>query len=99
MKLIANYSNQINMVSIYLLCINIISFITFGIDKRRAKNKKWRMSENSLLLISFIGGAAGALIGMVIFSHKLSKRKFYIGIPILIVLNMIGIFYILNYIK
>lgn len=95
----SNYSNGENVILIYLLSVNIISFIMFGIDKWKAKNHKWRISENLLLIISFIGGATGALIGMVIFKHKLSKKKFYIGVPAFIVLNRIGEFLIFNYVK
>lgn len=95
----SNYNNGENVILIYLLSVNIISFIMFGIDKWKAKNHKWRISENLLLIISFIGGATGALIGMVIFKHKLSKKKFYIGVPAFIVLNRIGEFLIFNYVK
>jgi uncharacterized membrane protein YsdA (DUF1294 family) len=95
----SNYNNGENVILIYLLSVNIISFIMFGIDKWKAKNHKWRISENLLLIISFIGGATGALIGMVIFKHKLSKKKFYIGVPVFIVLNRIGEFLIFNYVK
>lgn len=99
MKILSAYSLYENIILIYLLSINIISFLVFGIDKWRAKNKKWRISENLLVFISFIGGATGGLMGMVIFKHKLSKKKFYIGIPLLIAINRIITFWILNYIK
>ncbi len=96
MHLFSNYTNQENIILIYLLSINIISFIVFGIDKWKAKNKRWRISEALLLLISFIGGATGALMGMVVFKHKLSKKKFCIGVPSFIILNRIGTFLILS---
>lgn len=99
MKLLSNYTNVENIVLIYLLCINIISFVIFGVDKWKAKGHKWRISENLLLFISLIGGATGALMGMVVFKHKLSKKKFYIGVPVLIVLNRIILIYLLNYVK
>lgn len=99
MKLLSNYTTAENIVLIYLLSVNIISFIMFGIDKWRAKKHQWRISENLLMLISFIGGATGAVIGMVIFKHKLSKKKFYIGVPVFIGINRILTFLILNYIK
>ena len=99
MKLLSNYTSTENIVLIYLLSINILSFVIFGIDKWRAKNHKWRVSEAALLLLSLLGGATGALIGMVIFKHKLSKKKFYIGVPLLIGLNRVGTFFLLNYIK
>ncbi len=99
MNLFLNYTNQENIILIYLLSLNIISFVIFGIDKWKAKNNKWRISENLLILISFIGGATGSLMGMVVFKHKLSKKKFYIGVPVFIVLNWIILIYMVNYIR
>lgn len=99
MKILSSYTRSENIILIYLLAINLISFALFGIDKWRAKNKKWRISESILLLSSLLGGATGSLIAMVVFKHKLSKKKFYLGIPILIGLNRIGLFWLLNYLN
>ena len=74
---------------LYFSLVNILTFFLFALDKMKAEKHKWRISENSLLLISFLGGATGALMAMVIFKHKLSKKKFKLGIPILIILNRI----------
>ncbi len=67
---------------IYLVSVNIIGFLLCYMDKRRAIKHKIRISENTLLLISLIGGALGILIGMNLFHHKTKKLKFKI-IPIL----------------
>lgn len=96
MNLISNYINLETFIPIYLLSINIIAFIVFGIDKWRAQNHKWRISEFLLIFISIIGGATGALMAMSVFKHKSSKKKFYIGLPILIFLHWILIFYVIN---
>lgn len=72
---------------IYILIINIITFSLIFIDKSKSKNNQWRISENLLILLSLLGGATGSIMSMVIFKHKLYKVKFYIGIPILILLN------------
>ncbi len=74
---------------IYLLIINIISFLTFGIDKKKSKQDKWRTKESVLFILSILGGASGSLIGMIVFHHKISKKKFYIGIPLIFLLNKI----------
>ena len=74
---------------IYLLIINIVSFITFGIDKKKSKQDKWRTKESVLFMLSILGGASGSLIGMIVFHHKISKKKFYIGIPLIFLLNKI----------
>ena len=61
---------------IYLISINLIGSILMFIDKRNAILKKWRIKENTLLLISLIGGCIGKLLGMNIFKHKTKKAKF-----------------------
>ncbi|WP_353097793.1 DUF1294 domain-containing protein [Tissierella praeacuta] len=89
MKFISNFNNKEIFFLGLLILINLTSFILFGIDKSKAEKRKWRIPEAYLLGISFFGGSIGALIGMVIFKHKLSKKKFYIGIPCFIILNKI----------
>ena len=63
----------------YLAIINIITFIMYGIDKKRAIKKEIRISERTLISLGFIGGCLGALLGMCIFHHKTRKIWFYIG--------------------
>jgi len=99
MKLISNYNNNEIFLLFYLMIINILSFILFGIDKGKAKRKEWRISEASLLGVSILGGAIGSLIGMVIFKHKLSKKPFYIGIPLIIVITQIIELIFFNYLR
>ena len=83
----------------YLLVINIIAFITILIDKARAKKHNYRISENTIVILSLIGGSVGTLIGMTVFRHKTKKKKFYIGIPIIYLLNQIIILIISNHIR
>ena len=91
MNIFLSFNKLETLLLTYLLLINILSFALFAIDKIKAKRKKWRISEKILLSISIIGGAIGSLIAMVVFKHKLSKKIFYIGVPILIILNKIAI--------
>ncbi|MCC6093858.1 MAG: DUF1294 domain-containing protein [Eubacterium sp.] len=86
-------------VYLYLGVINLISFILYGVDKRRAIKHKWRIPEATLLLFAFFGGAAGALLGMLVFHHKTSKRKFRILVPIALVLWISGIFWTIFYLR
>ena len=74
---------------IYLFGINIHTFNLMGEDKTKAINNQWRIPEKELVLKAVIGGAIGEGIGMLYYWHKVRKPKFYIGIPILIVLNLI----------
>lgn len=99
MNLNSNFNNKEIFFLVYLISINLISFILFGIDKNKAEKKEWRISEASLLGISFFGGSIGSLIGMVVFKHKLSKKKFYIGIPCFLIFNKIIELIIFNYVR
>ncbi len=77
------------IVIVYLMIINIISFLMFYIDKQKAKKHKWRIPEATLLLFSFIGGSFGAFLAMKIFRHKTKHAKFYICVPLFMVLHII----------
>lgn len=61
---------------IWILLISLITFVTFGIDKKKAIHHKERISEKTLLVLSLIGGACGGLLGMKVFHHKTLKKKF-----------------------
>lgn len=76
-------------IVIYLAAINVITFIMFGADKARAVKGRWRISEAALILAALLGGSIGALAGMRIFHHKTKHRKFTIGIPVILALQII----------
>ncbi|MCQ2536418.1 MAG: DUF1294 domain-containing protein [Lachnospiraceae bacterium] len=77
----------------YLLAINLISFIAYGIDKRKAIKNKWRIKEATLLGLSFIGGSIGALMGMIIFHHKTKKPRFKFGVPVMLIFHLVILFF------
>ena len=70
---------------VYLIIINLIAFFAYGIDKIKAKKGRWRTPESVLLLLAFMGGAAGALAGMLLFRHKTQHKKFTILVPMRLV--------------
>lgn len=72
----------------YLLAINAVAFIVYGIDKYKAKKGRWRISEATLLLMAVIGGSIGAWVGMRLWHHKTMHKKFKYGIPIIIILQV-----------
>lgn len=78
---------------IYLVIINIITFIVYGIDKWKAQKKRWRISEKMLVFLAIIGGSVGALAGMYTFHHKTLHKKFTIGVPLILVIQVM-IFYL-----
>ena len=74
----------------YILAINLVTLIVYGIDKYKAKNKLWRVSESVLIALAVAGGSLGALGAMYAFRHKTKHPKFTFGIP-LIMLAQIAI--------
>ena len=72
----------------YLLFINIITFMMYGIDKLKAKKGKWRISEATLLMMAIVGGSIGAWAGMQIWHHKTMHKKFQYGIPAIIIMQI-----------
>lgn len=76
----------------YVICVltiwNFVVFILYGIDKRKAYKKEWRISEKTLILIAFFMGGIGAFTGMTFFRHKTKHVKFKILIPLAILFNI-----------
>lgn len=83
----------------YVVLINILTWILFGIDKWKAKRNKWRIPEATLLFFAAIGGSFGALCGMYFFHHKTKHKKFFIGVPVILLLQIAVIVYIYSNLK
>lgn len=81
---------------IYLAVINIITFAVFGIDKLKAIKNKWRIPEKVLFLLSIIGGSVGAMLGMYTFRHKTKKPLFKFGIPAILIVQIVAIYFIIK---
>lgn len=74
---------------IYLIMINIIAFLAMWIDKRKAEKGKWRTKESTLLILALMGGSIGALIGMYVWHHKTQKARFFVGIPMMLIMHIL----------
>ncbi len=74
---------------IYLEAINVAAFVLMGIDKRRARRGMRRIPEAVLMLSALLGGGIGALAGMILFRHKTRKTKFTVGIPAILVMEIL----------
>ena len=72
----------------YLLAINVVAFIMYGIDKYKAKKAKWRIPEATLLLLAVLGGSIGAWMGMKVWHHKTMHKKFKYGIPAILLIQI-----------
>ena len=78
----------------YLIAINIVTFFVYGIDKWKAKQGSWRISEATLLILAVIGGSIGALLGMKIWHHKTMHLKFKYGLPLILMAQIVLIYFI-----
>lgn len=75
-------------VLLYLFLVNATGFLFMLADKQHARKKQWRIPEATLMGIAAMGGSIGSLLGMYVFRHKTRHSKFYIGIPVLLVLQL-----------
>lgn len=82
-------------IGIYLLGINLAGFVIMAIDKSKARRNAWRIPEATLFLIALAGGSIGSLLGMHICHHKTAKPKFYIGMPVILVVQILVVLYFL----
>ena len=80
-------------IIIYILSINVVTFIIFGIDKRKARNNHSRISEKALLNYCLLGGGVGALLAMEYFRHKTQKWSFLLKYYVIIILWLFLVIY------
>jgi len=78
----------LHIALIYLMVINVSTFLTYGIDKWKAKRAKWRIREAALLMLAVLGGSVGAWLGMKVWHHKTQHKKFKFGVPAIIVVQL-----------
>ena len=91
-----DYLMQHRILLIYLAVVNILTIIVFGVDKMNAKSNRQRVRIVTLLGLAFIGGSVGALIGMYGFHHKTKKAYFTVGVPLILLLQVVVWFYVMN---
>ena len=84
---------SIKHILLYLLIINIAGFLAMGIDKYKAKMGSWRIPENTLFSFCFLGGGIGTIAGIYTFRHKTKKKKFTVGMPLILVLEILIFIY------
>lgn len=73
----------------YVLIMSIIGFLSMYIDKRKAIKHQWRISEKTLFIIALLGGSIGSNLGMTICRHKTKHWYFVIGMPVILILQII----------
>lgn len=91
LEYISKYS--IIVIVIYLVVMNSIGFASMGIDKSKAKRGAWRIPEKTLFLIAVLGGSVGSILGMKQFRHKTKHKSFTIGMPAILLVQVLVILY------
>ena len=79
---------------LYVAAVNVVTFFIYGLDKSKAKAGRWRIPEANLIFLAVLGGSVGALAGMRFFHHKTRKPKFYIGIPAILIIQIMLIYFL-----
>lgn len=79
----------VRLLLIYVLVVNVVTFLVYGIDKYKSRHGKWRIPESTLLAWAVVGGSVGAWCGMKIWHHKTLHRKFRYGVPVILVLQIV----------
>ena len=87
---------MIRLILLYLLIVNAIAFILMLADKRMAQNNLWRIPEATLLMSAAIGGSIGSLAGMYTFRHKTRHLKFTLGVPAILIAQIVIVFLLIR---
>ena len=80
---------------LYLCIVNALGFVLMLADKKKAIKKQWRIPEKTLLGVALMGGSLGSLVGMHIVRHKTRNPMFIVGIPIMLVLQLVVTLFII----
>lgn len=81
---------------LYLLIINAVGFLLMLVDKFKARRGLWRIPEATLMGVAALGGSVGSLIGMYLVRHKTQHPKFTVGIPVILVIQIILAFWLMK---
>lgn len=78
----------LHWILIYIAAVNLLGFFIMGIDKAKARNHAWRISEATLFFVAIIGGSFGSTLGMFVFRHKTRHWYFRYGLPAIFFLEL-----------
>lgn len=88
-KFIWQTSEGHKYIILYFIIINLIGIALMAIDKYKAEKSKWRISEMTLFMVTFLGGGIGTTLAMNLFRHKTKKWYFKYGFPIILILEIL----------
>ena len=84
------------LILLYLLIVNALGFLLMLVDKRKAQKNLWRIPESTLFLMAAIGGSIGSIAGMYKFRHKTKHWQFVIGMPAILIAQIVLVFLLLR---
>lgn len=87
----------LKIIEAWLVFINIFTFAAYALDKYKVVHHAWRIPERTLILLAAIGGSVGALSAMYIVRHKTKHNKFRIGVPAILVIQLILAYIVYSY--
>ena len=85
------------VIACYLLLVNLLAFALYGIDKRKAKKKAFRIPERTLLWMARLGGGVGSWIGIMLFHHKTKHTNFKVVVPLWTVIWLVVIIFLVDF--
>ena len=94
MRILSEFFGGTTNLIIYLVVINLVGFIAMWSDKRKAQKNAWRISEGTLMTICLMGGGIGTISGMYKFRHKTKKLKFTVGMPTILIAEILLLIYL-----
>lgn len=80
--------NSFDLIVLYVVAVNIVSFIIMGVDKRKAIKRAFRIPESTLFVLAIIGGSFGSIVGMHLFHHKTRHWYFLYGMPVILAIQI-----------
>ena len=86
---ISNFIIEHKWLLIYLLIINLITFVLFAVDKWKAIHTRWRIRTITLMSLALAGGTVGGLLAMYIFRHKTKTASFMVGLPVILMVQVV----------
>ena len=86
---INNFIIENKWLLVYLLIINIITFVLYAADKWKAIHSRWRIRTITLMGFALAGGTVGGLLAMYIFRHKTKTKSFTVGLPVMLVVQIV----------
>lgn len=84
------------IIKAYLVLVNAFALLLMLADKNKARRGAWRIPEATLIGIAIAGGSIGAVLGMHLFRHKTKHRKFYIGLPLILILQVLLVLFLME---